>query len=440
MPGLNFDHIPPLHIPFRFFNTAPWMAVIGALVLLQGLSDASFSSQWSAELLALTHLFTLGFMAMIMLGALFQVLPVISGETIPAMLWVATVVHLALAIGTLLLAAAFVSGQVALFAYAVPVLLLAFVSFLLALGPRLVKKISGGDSINAIRFAALSLLLTVTLGALRALGYRYPEFHVEFANATTLHIAWGLAGWLSLLVMGVSFQVIPMFHVTPNFSNKLTKWLPLTVFVSLLLLSAQAGEYLQHFALAILCSALGFYAGYAIWLLGKRRRKLPDTTVNFWRLALGSLLLTVLLVVVRYSDQASGHLLLASSYASLNVVIGIVIIFGFACSVIIGMLHKIIPFLIYMHLQRQCGGNYTEIKSLPNMLDIIPVQRGKTQFYLHFGTLALLLSATVLSVMGAVAAVLIAFEFVYLGFTVNGATRLYWKTRHRISSSVQTLQ
>ena len=34
MKGLTLETIPPIHIPFRFFNTAPWMGVLAALVLL----------------------------------------------------------------------------------------------------------------------------------------------------------------------------------------------------------------------------------------------------------------------------------------------------------------------------------------------------------------------------------------------------------------------
>ena len=133
MKGLSLETIPPIHIPFRFFNTAPWMGVLAALVLLPGAGGA-FSSQWSPGSLAATHLLTLGFMAMVMLGAMFQLVPVISGRMIPGGSVVATAVHLLLLIGVLLLVAGFYWQAYRLFGWALPVLLAAFALFLLALG------------------------------------------------------------------------------------------------------------------------------------------------------------------------------------------------------------------------------------------------------------------------------------------------------------------
>ena len=76
MQGLSFDNIPAMHIPFRFFNTAPWMGVLAAVALMAG-ADVGLHSQWTPSLLAATHFITQGFMATVMLGALFQLLTVI---------------------------------------------------------------------------------------------------------------------------------------------------------------------------------------------------------------------------------------------------------------------------------------------------------------------------------------------------------------------------
>ena len=76
---LSFEQAPPLNAPLRFFLTAPLFGVIaGLLLLLEG--EGVLLSRWSPSALALTHLLTLGFMLQIMIGALIQVLPVVSGE------------------------------------------------------------------------------------------------------------------------------------------------------------------------------------------------------------------------------------------------------------------------------------------------------------------------------------------------------------------------
>ena len=80
------------------------------MVLLIG-GEQLFMSRWTPAALALTHLFTVGFMLQVMLGALFQLMPVAAGANLwrPAVL--ATVVQLATVSGALLLVAGFLFGH-----------------------------------------------------------------------------------------------------------------------------------------------------------------------------------------------------------------------------------------------------------------------------------------------------------------------------------------
>ena len=48
-----------------------------------------------------------------------------------------------------------------------------------------------------------------------------------------LHILFGLFGFALLLIMGVSFQVIPMFYVMPDFPKFIQNKLPLILFALL---------------------------------------------------------------------------------------------------------------------------------------------------------------------------------------------------------------
>ena len=423
--GLSFENIPALHIPFRFFNTAPWMGVIAAIVLMCG-SENTMLSHWTPTLLAVTHLLTLGFLSMVMLGALFQVLPVICGETLPYSSRVASLVHLFLLAGLLSLSLGFVQQNYPLFYLALPLLSLAFFGFLLSLGALLVQKLRGGESIFAIRLAAISLLITLGIGVLRAINYLHPNESLNLPSLTYLHIGWGLGGWVVLLIMAVSYQVIPMFHVTPNYSKLLARLMPGTVFVGLLALSFAQGKWAQRASLLLLCSVVIFYAAYSIWLLSKRKRKLRDVTVYFWRLALANLIIVSLLLLLAFF--AHHWLQLTGFSQTLHILIGIIMIEGFACSVIFGMLQKIVPFLIYMHLQRQCLGDYALIKTLPHSRKIIPEYRSRWQFRLHLLTLALLVLALLFPPLLTLAALAMAIDFGWLGFCVASASRLYWQS------------
>ena len=82
MSGLSFASMPPLFIPLRFFLVAPWFGILASLLLLF-YGESIITSRWTVETLAFTHLITLGFMLMSMMGALFQFIPVITGYSIP---------------------------------------------------------------------------------------------------------------------------------------------------------------------------------------------------------------------------------------------------------------------------------------------------------------------------------------------------------------------
>ncbi len=415
--------IPPLHVPLRFFLTAPWLGLLaGLLVAVAG--DEALASRWTPDLLAVTHLLTLGFMATVMLGALFQILPVLSGELVPGGAWLPTLVHLCLLAGTLLLVAGFASQSYWLFNLALPVLLLAFAAFLLALARLLLRRVAGGDALFCIRLAAACLLLTLLLGLWR--GAAFAGLPVPAANLGELHPSWGLGGWVLLLVMGVSYQVIPMFHVTPSFPTPLARTLPLLVLAALLLASLAPGAIGQALALHLLSLVALVYGAYALWLLSQRKRRLPDITARFWRLSLGSLIAAALCLPLLYWGAAEA--LPGELPRRLPVLLGVLLLPGFAVSVIMGMLQKIVPFLSYLHLQRRCIGDVDQLKTLPHMGTIIPPRLTRWQFRLHGLALAALLLAVATGKGSAGAGLALALDFAFLGYTLGRAALLYRTT------------
>jgi len=75
--GLSFEQAPPFALPLRFFLTAPLFLLAAAGLIVW--APEALASRWTPQALALTHALTLGFLAMVMLGALMQMLPVVAG-------------------------------------------------------------------------------------------------------------------------------------------------------------------------------------------------------------------------------------------------------------------------------------------------------------------------------------------------------------------------
>jgi len=380
LANLSFNALPPIGIPFRYFATAPVFVIAVALITLFT-GDAAWMSRWHPSMLALSHGFTLGFISSVMMGALLQLLPVVGGIGIPKVRFVGNSCYFLHVAGTSCLMLAFIWPNRVVQLAAIALLFTGFGLYLAAAGWVLLKKLSQGTTIAGIRLAIAALLVTVLLGLLLQSGTAGFELIAGNKVFTDIHAVWGLFGWFSLMIMAVSFQIVPMFHVAPDFPLWLRRYLPFAISGLLLLqfLSISDGKlvYLSGLLLALSNS---IFACYLLHVLGRRKRKLPDTTVDYWKLAALSMLGITFLYCLPAeiwpdSLQAKRPMFLAAVFIYLYVV-----------SVIQGMLLKILPFLSYTHLQQHCLTNFAAIKLLPNMHDLLKKNHGRMLFYLHLAT------------------------------------------------------
>ena len=429
MSGLTLDSLPLIHIPFRFFLTAPWFGMLAAMVLLFSGSEL-WTSHWNPALIGLTHLFTLGFMTMTMLGALFQLLPVLSGEQVPGGTPLAFAVHLLMVAGVLCLSAGFVFREYFLLGIAVVLLAMALVGFTVAIGRKLVTNIAGGDSIHALRLAVVALLVTIGLGCYRALAYLYPLDST--LNLTMLHVSWALLGWVLILIMGISFQVIPMFQVTPDYPSRLTRLVPPVIFAGLLLLAFVQTPVAVAGLVIVIGAAVLIYAGFSLRLLQHRKRRLMDVSVRFWQLGLSCLILAVLLFWLIF--LLPGVADSAMTPARGLMLVGVLMVPGFACSIIMGMLQKIVPFLAFLHLQRHCSANIRAIRSLPNMHDFISPARSLWLLRIHTVAIVAMLGAVIYGPLTGLAGLALLLDFGWLAFLTINAALLYAGTRRSIAA------
>ena len=80
--GLALERAPPIAVPFRFFLTAPlFLFAAGGGAVWSG--PEALTWRGSPAALAATHFVTLGFMTMVMAGAMLQMLPVLAGAPVP---------------------------------------------------------------------------------------------------------------------------------------------------------------------------------------------------------------------------------------------------------------------------------------------------------------------------------------------------------------------
>lgn len=374
---LSTDQAPHISVPLRFFAVAPLFLMLAALMLSLD-SGNPFAHTHTPALLAATHCITLGFVSMIMLGAVQQVLPVVIGSTLPAPRLIAWSSQLLLIAGTLLLSFGFMLSRPALLNSAWPLLALSFAIFISAAMISLARAAARNASRNAIFLALLSLTAAVILGSLLAYGYA-TGLALGYPRLAAGHISMALGGWVMLLTVGVSFQVVPMFQLTPGYPKWLTARLAPAIFAVLflhllLLLLDAAPRWLETATEIMFWLSAILFSSATLLVQYRRRRIIPDATLSFFRLGMSSLLcLAVLWLTLHYFIDPDFFKMLG----------GILFLLGFAMSLIFGMIYKIVPFLVWFHLFR--SGTKTKI---PNMKEIIPEPWMWRHLWLHGCTLA----------------------------------------------------
>lgn len=417
---LNYGAMPPIWVPLSFLLAAPCFALAAAMLLAwQG--EAALVSRWTPVTLALTHILTLGFLTMTIVGALFQLLPVVAGAEIPQVRPAAAAAWIALGSGTVALAAALGFGLgPAAFRAAAAVLGLAGLCVLAPLGLALLRCSvpAAGALVRGVRVAASGLAVTVALGGTLALylgGVGAPDVLL----LTDIHASWGLLGWVVALTAAVSFQVIPMFQGTAAYPAMQEAGMPALLFVLLLLWSTAAlgGAPGWRTVAEIGIGALLLWYAWTTLLQFRRRKRQPDVGTLYWVQAMVCLAAAVLV-----------HFLPLES-DSRTLMTGLLVIAGFAMSAINGMLYKIVPFLVWYHLQERAGtarGRATAIRT------IIDEARAVRQWRWHLvASLLLLASPLAPGVLARPAGLFQALAMAFLIRDLGGAALLY----RRISKS-----
>ncbi len=391
---LSLEQAPPISIPFRFFLTAPLFGIVSGLLLIWA-GEAAMVSRWSPLVLSLTHLVTLGFLTMVMCGAMMQMLPVLAGSPVPGIGPVGAVSHLALSLGTGALAYAFIQGSAGWVKLALLLLGIGLGVFAIAAGLALARVKLSSPTVTGMRWSLASLVITVALGMLLSMGFFGIVALNNLPSYTDLHLGWGLLGWMGLLLIGVSYQVVPMFQITPEYPRIMRDHLTGSLFFGL------AGWFLLEIGVIrgywsslvpgcwMLLVTAGFplFAGTTLHIQRLRKRQVSDVTLIFWRVGLIGILFGYLVWLI---GRALPEAATAPWYPLL---LGTLLLFGGAFPLVNGMLYKIVPFLSWFHLQnRQLALGAFHVK-LPHMKGFIGDREARLQFYLYLAALFLALAA-----------------------------------------------
>jgi len=395
--GLSLEQAPPLSIPVSFFLSVPLGILAAAYIMLTTVAIA-FGSPWTPPSVALTHAGTLGVLGMGMLGALYQMTPVVASVPVPVPR-LAHLVHLLMLIGIGGFLWRMVGGTESSMVLAIACLAIALLAFLLPLAWALLRTLIRNETVQGMRLAVLSLAAVALLGLLLAGGLAGGMFPQPFMLWVQIHMTLALLGWVGGLIMAVSWQVIPMFYLAAVISPSTRRWLSGLLLAGLVLPLASAFFYGgdgyvssgQLAACAALPAALAVWLGHPVLVLlgiSRRKRKRGDASLLFWKTGLGTALLLI--------PAAITALLLPDP--RWQVLFGWLAIWGWAGLIMHGMLSRIVPFLVWFHRYSARVG----FEPVPSMRELLSQRRIKIGYYLHlvsviFGTATILVQADLLA-------------------------------------------
>lgn len=348
--GLSTDQAPPLRVPVQFFVLVPLAFIVaGAFLALGG--RGPFTSSWLPTTLALTHVLTLGGLGAAVLGALYQMVPVVAGRPVPrpglshGVLGLYTLGATALVTGFALLHPALVGvGGAALLSALL--LFIAPVGWAVARGP------ASNATVAGMRAAVGALAVLVALGVRLAAGHAGLPMPADRVSLLLAHAGLGVLGVAGGLIAAIGWQVVPMFFLAPAVPTRWTRgvaWMHATACVAAICM-ALAGLGAGWVAAALAPAALavwGLQPALQLRALAARKRRRSDASLDFWRLGLASGAACLpLAALAALTDWGPAPMLL-----------GFVALWGWALALVHGMLTRIVPFLAWFHAVARPGAD-----------------------------------------------------------------------------------
>lgn len=338
---------PSVVLPHYAFGALSFLVVSVLLFFAAGDLTGHYLSP---KLLSITHMVVLGWITMIIFGALYQLIPVVMEVKLFSEK-LALVNFFIFGIGLILLSASFWSftfGRSIMLETGGTMVVIAMFLFaintLMSAAKTEVKNIENITIITSVFW----LLLTVVLGLLIVFNFAFqfiPGSHLQLLKS---HAHLGVIGWFLLLVVGVASKLMPMFLIVHKLPRKLLTYAYFLINTGLVFLSL--GYYFYNEQWFLTFSALLVIAGIVSFLrfnyiaFSKRIRKKLDVGMKLS--ALGFIALGISIILGLLSVLS---LELTSLFQTrIEIAYGVLILLGFLTSLVIGQTYKTLPFIVWL--------------------------------------------------------------------------------------------
>lgn len=315
---------------------------------------------------------------MITLGALQQMIPVILGDQIETKR-PRSVVYGILVCGIVLQTSGFYVWQPMMIAFGGGLNALGIALFTLPYVRPLLSRVKHDMTALFIATALFYLHVAVWVGIALATQLQSVWSPALFVYGLALHIVLGGFGWFTLIIVGVSYKLLPMFTTATAPTNqhiwRVYAWLHAGL--ALLIIFILAGSSFGVMAgFIVTCIGLCFYAVDIKRVLARRVRRsvIPGMQLSVASIfyLFVSLILCVVVFILSYTNQFA---FAADTIVRLYTAIGIVFAFGWVGAMIFGMLSRIVPMLIWLDIYADRVGQ-PDVPTLQQMIQESVLHKG----------------------------------------------------------------
>ncbi len=381
--GLSTKNAPsPWVVVPHYAAGAAFLLLASVFMLLKASSITT--NYFGPDILSITHQLVLGWVTIIIFGALYQLIPVVMEVKLRSEL-LAHISLYSMAIGTLALGHSFLSGYItvsplfyiAAFLIALSVILFAVNVVLTALQTKQ-KTIENLFIVTSGIWLLITILLGIFIPLNAALGW-LPKSNLALLK---VHMHIGVIGWFLTLVVGVASKLLPMFFIAHKLNIKYLNYSYFGVNLGLIALALtlwfESFGVIFYVAAGILALGFFLFVRYVYDAFKARLRKKLDIgmKITVWAFPfLGLALIGGILSALNLE-------VLSIINNSMKTFYGMSIILGFLSSMIFGQMYKTLPFIVWLvHYQDKVGKFKT-----PMPASMYSEKVAKLHFYTHLAS------------------------------------------------------
>lgn len=365
MFNVSKEFAPPFKLIAPFFIAGVLFYLIASVALLFYPATFHFAQ---LSVAGWVHLFLVGYVMMIIFGAMAQLVPVVLETGHFSVDWFYLIFPLLL-VGTIGLILGFWFDPI-LLSFGGLLVLVAMVVFAVEVFLTIKKTTLNTLTVKAVKVSNIFLLLGIVSGFLMALtlsGF----MGVDVEEVLKAHVALVVGGYVMVTIYGISVVLLPMFGLAHGFDEKPLYWAFWLMIVAVVLVMVGAfisAQILKVAGFVGMLFSVAIYL-YQIFLIYKTRvRKELDIWYKSMLAGYGALITSLVLGFIYLLSGATLENLLYSA---------IWFLFVFFAFLINGHLYKIIPFLVWFHRYSALVGK----QKVPMLHEMYPKRQGEFEFW-----------------------------------------------------------